>query len=246
MFRAAVAWVERATVPGMMLHYLLRKALLEEYARQAIREGCAQVLVFGAGFDTLALRLSREHRNVAFVEVDHPAAQCLKREVLNTRKLQPENLRLLPIDLTGPQALSELAASEALSRDSETLFIAEGVLMYLDLPAVDRVFELCGRYGSRSRFAFTFMERLEDGHVAFRNQNRHVDAWLRRRGEPFRWGVPCGELPSYLSHRGFTARSIVATDELRERYLRAPALANRALADGDHVCLAERGLTPLR
>src|SRR5882672_6603976 len=62
--RWAARLAERATVPGLLLHFMLRKRWIEEAVRAALTDGCRQVVVIGAGFDTLALRLSREFPRV--------------------------------------------------------------------------------------------------------------------------------------------------------------------------------------
>jgi O-methyltransferase involved in polyketide biosynthesis len=77
--RWAARLAERATVPGLLLHFMLRKRWIEEAVRSALAEGCEQVVVMGAGFDTLALRLSREFPRASFIEIDHPATQASKR-----------------------------------------------------------------------------------------------------------------------------------------------------------------------
>src|SRR5258708_33443467 len=77
--RWAARLAERASVPGLLLHFMLRKRWIEEAVRAALTEACGQVVVIGAGFDTLALRLSREFPPVSFIEIDHPATQKHKR-----------------------------------------------------------------------------------------------------------------------------------------------------------------------
>jgi methyltransferase (TIGR00027 family) len=238
-FRDLVWFVERHSVPGMMLHYALRKRALEETAREAVRDGYRQVVVLGAGFDTLALRLSREFPGPLFLEIDHPATQRVKREALAAQGASEDSLVLLPLDLARERLEDGIRRVGRFHEDVDTLFIAEGLLMYLEAADVDGVFRFCRtRGGARPRFALTFMERLEDGRIAFRGQSQAVDAWLRLRGEPFRWGVPVAEMPRYLRERGFTCREIATPDLLRERYLAAPELRDLALADGDHFCLA--------
>jgi O-methyltransferase involved in polyketide biosynthesis len=79
IFRAFVAVIESMTSPGILLHYALRKQYLEAVAEAAIGEGFGQVVVLGAGLDTLALRQHRVHGHVLYVEVDHQATQACKR-----------------------------------------------------------------------------------------------------------------------------------------------------------------------
>jgi methyltransferase (TIGR00027 family) len=239
-FRRLVWGLERASIPGMMLHYVLRKRALEDTARHALSEGCRQVMVLGGGFDTLALRLAREHPDRRFIELDHPATQAAKLKILAEAGHMPTNLRFLPVDLTQDR-LGDAVGPE-LEPGAGTLCVAEGVLMYLSERDVDGLFRFCRE--RNARFAFTFMERLPGGRIAFRGQNPIVDLWLRRRGEPFRWGVPLGELEGFLAERGFRCRSLATPDVLRQRCLPAE-LRGQPLADGDHVCVADpEALTP--
>ena len=69
----ALRWLarlaERSTVPGLMLHFMLRKRMIEAAVTEAVFRGASQVVVIGAGFDTLALRLHRSHSAVTFIEI---------------------------------------------------------------------------------------------------------------------------------------------------------------------------------
>src|SRR5262245_4253569 len=58
--RWAASAAERATIPGLLIHFILRKRWLEQAARAALASGLDQVAVLGAGFDTLAARLANE------------------------------------------------------------------------------------------------------------------------------------------------------------------------------------------
>src|SRR5688572_14758828 len=58
------AWV----LPGIQLHYLLRKRVLETQVDAALRLGAAQVVIVAGGFDTLAYRLHSQHPAVRFFE----------------------------------------------------------------------------------------------------------------------------------------------------------------------------------
>src|SRR5712691_10993688 len=51
-FRCLVWALERATIPGILAHYALRKCYLEAVTRRSLREGFRQVIILGAGFDT--------------------------------------------------------------------------------------------------------------------------------------------------------------------------------------------------
>ena len=59
-FRILVKVFERLTTPGIQLHFLLRKRYIDDATRATLHQGVEQVVIFGAGFDTLALRLHLE------------------------------------------------------------------------------------------------------------------------------------------------------------------------------------------
>ncbi|MGH9901631.1 MAG: class I SAM-dependent methyltransferase, partial [Pyrinomonadaceae bacterium] len=234
--------LERLTIPGIQLHYALRKRRLEEIARASLDEGFTQVVVFGAGFDTLALRLSESFPAARFIETDHPATQKVKTRAIAARGLSgPPNLSFIPLDLTGQNIETELPTRGGFRPREKTLFIAEGVLMYLAPREVDGLFRSVSRLGARgSRFAFTFMEEREDGRVAFRNAGRAVDLWLRLHREPFNWGLRPDQLSGFLAAHGLRVLEAGTQETLRRLYLNKPRLAGLPLAAGECVCLAER------
>ena len=57
------------------------RASTEEALDVAVNEGATQLVMLGAGFDTLAYRTPLADRLRIF-EVDHPATQARKREML--------------------------------------------------------------------------------------------------------------------------------------------------------------------
>ena len=63
--------IERITIPGILLHYALRKKCIAKLARSALANGGTQVVVIGAGFDPLSSELQREFPTALFWEIDH-------------------------------------------------------------------------------------------------------------------------------------------------------------------------------
>jgi len=239
LVRPLVSLLERLTVPGIRLHYALRKRCLEELARAALGEGFGQVVVLGAGFDTLALRLRDASPETKFFEVDHPATQRAKIRALGD-EAAGRNPRFVPLDLARCSLESALLSHADYDPDSDTLFVAEGLLMYLALAEVDHVLNFIRRHSGRaSRLAFTFMETRACGRIGFRQSSPLVDAWLRLRGESFRWGLPRVEAREFFAARGLIVREVITSETLRARYLTADGLRHRRLADGECICVCE-------
>ena len=98
-FRPFFNALENLIIPGIQLHYLVRKRRLEEIALDALAENFQQIVIFGAGFDTLALRLHKEFPAVNFIEIDHPATQTAKRKAIEKQRLAKNNLKFIALDL---------------------------------------------------------------------------------------------------------------------------------------------------
>ena len=234
--------LENAMLPGIQLHYTVRKRRLEELALAALADDFEQIVVFGAGFDTLALRLHKKFPDVNFVEIDHPATQKAKKLAVENKRMAAGNLKFISLDIGRKNSFDQLLTDDSFRKNIKTLFIAEGLLMYLTETENKNLFDFISRFSeSGSHFAFTFMERQENGRIAFRNSSKLVDVWLRRRGEPFRWGLRETELENFLSERNFSLKSLDNAKTFRQRYLSAPELNKLPLAEGESLCAAVVG-----
>jgi O-methyltransferase involved in polyketide biosynthesis len=98
--------MQKLSITGFYLHFALRKRLIEEEANAMIRKGTQQVVILGAGFDTLSLTLSRQAPNVAIFEVDQEATQILKQSLL--RQTKDYNIHFLPLDFNVESLLYHL------------------------------------------------------------------------------------------------------------------------------------------
>ena len=204
--------LERLVQPGIMAHYWHRKRWIEECCRKALVEGSQRVVVAGAGFDTLALRLAPQFPQVEFVEIDHPATQRGKRAAIARRgnKLVASgNLSFISADF----GIDPLPVS-SFDDGKRTLLIMEGLLMYLAPKTVDQLFAALGRFGSQLRVVFSFMSQWDDGSCGFRPRSRWVERWLASREETFTWSIRCAALESYLRNFGLSIVKRATTQEL--------------------------------
>jgi methyltransferase (TIGR00027 family) len=204
---------ERATIPGLMLHFMLRKRWIEQAVRGAIQRGCRRAIVIGAGYDTLAARLAPVFPGVRFTEVDHPATQAVKRAAVPARA----NLEFIAADLArGPPPRATEPA----------VYVIEGLLMYLSEPEVDALLAALA-----GEIVFTVMEPAPGGRIAFHNATWLERALLALWKEPFRWALGREALPDFLAARGL---------RLREYADLAEAHAELRLARGELMVHATR------
>lgn len=91
--------------------------------------GRRQVVILGAGLDTRALRLGWLEHGVAVFEVDREDVVALKTECLG-HDAHEDLWHGVVADLTSPTWIDSLAAA-GFDRSVPTVFIAEGLFMYL-------------------------------------------------------------------------------------------------------------------
>jgi methyltransferase (TIGR00027 family) len=232
-FRPIAKLMERVTIPGILLHYALRKRCIARLARSALMNGAVQVVVIGAGFDPLSFELRHDFPDAQFWEIDHPATQCHK--VRAFPKISSERLHFIAVDLNAAALDGEALIKSGFHPTQRTLWLAEGLLMYL-MP--DFVSSLTSTLKSLSapgsRFAFTFMEKQTDGRIRFDSQSKLVDWWLRGRSEPFVWGTTRVELVDIV--RPWRVARLFDHEDLREM---DSGLTDEPIAKGEVICLAE-------
>ena len=225
-------FTEYISIPGMYLHYALRKRCIEQVARGFLDSAqIQQVVVIAGGFDPLLAMLSEQYKNVMFFELDHPATQQAKKSALHGA----DNLALLPVDLT-KQSISDILHGTAFSPDKPTLFIAEGITMYLDEQEIMRFFQQiqsCIQHED-SHFLFSYMNKQPSGSIQFESATKLVDYWLWLKKEVFKWGIATGELDGFLSEVGYHLVSVYDTDYLTKHYLATKGNPAR----GETICLA--------
>ena len=225
--------LEHTVLPGIITHYLARKRWLENATTSALASGCTQVVILGAGFDSLAWRLHRERPGVRFFELDHPATQAAKRAAL---RVEP-NFTFLAADLSSVLPGEVLCGCPAFSPNDPTLFLAEGLLMYFPEARVAALLrDLAGLTLPAATVLFSFMAAGPDGSISFQGEHAAVGWWLRRQSEPFRWGIARADLPAFLRACGLESQALADHEVLRDRILAPLGLAGLPLARGECLC----------
>lgn len=236
LFATLVPVIERLTVPGLSLHYGLRKRFIEDATRAALAAGYSQVVNLGAGFDTLAWRLHSEFPEVNFIEIDHPATSAAKVPALTSISTPGENLHFLEVDFT-KQTLSERLGNFAgFDKGRKTAFICEGVISYLtDAQARQLLQTLTELSPQACRFIGTCVVPMgtEDD-----NTGPLLNLYLSIKGEGLKWRIDPQEVSGFFQSEGYDVRGVISTKEMKDQFLTAPlqGILHRAeygvIADG--------------
>ncbi len=230
--RALWRGLERLTLPGIIAHYWHRKRWIERRCRNAIGVGFGRVIVLGAGFDTLGLRLAAEMRQIEVIEVDHPATQNAKRRALAGQPAaQTDNLQFVACDF-GAEALPATLAGDR----KDTVVIIEGVLMYLSPADITRLFAaLRNLSGNRLRVVFSFMSAWPDGRSGFRPHSMLIERWLAWRKEPFTWALAPEAMAGFLAGHGFKLEELALT----RQFSTLPG-AEPSMLEGENLVVCEQ------
>jgi methyltransferase (TIGR00027 family) len=191
-----------------------RSRYAEDNLARAVSNGVSQYVLLGAGLDTFAHRNPYPHLRV--FEVDHPATQQWKRELLETGDLPaPENLTYVPVDFER-QSLPEQLHSAGFDPKARTLFAWLGVVPYLTLEAFRSTVNFIAAQPpgsgvvfdySQPRSALPFRERLAHDSLASR---------VKLAGEPFQLFFTPSQIASELT--AFRTVEDLGSAEINARY----------------------------
>jgi methyltransferase (TIGR00027 family) len=238
---AVAKWFERestrlrplAALPGLghwILYMQVRTRVIDDALREFVAGGGRQLVLLGAGFDCRALRLP-ELADARVLEVDHPATQARKREVLARIGAQsPATYVTWDFEARAMDDLPDVLDEAGLDLRAPVFTIWEGVTMYLAEPAIDaslRAIRAWSPSGSRLAMTYFAKSRLETPSLV----TRAVKAVVASFGEPWKFGWAPEELPAYLADRGFALIRDVALSDAARALLPADLAAQLATPD---------------
>jgi methyltransferase (TIGR00027 family) len=143
---------------ALRAHIVTRSRFAEDQLAEAVERGVRQYVLLGAGLDTFALRQPEWARELRIVEIDHPASQTAKRELVAVAGLTvPDNVVFAPVDLE-LVSLRDALADGGVDLAQPVFFSWLGVTMYLTESAVDAVFRTVSELKSSTEIVYTFAQ----------------------------------------------------------------------------------------
>ena len=230
-YRLLLRVFERLTLPGMAFHYVLRKVYIERCVRLAIDEGAKQVVVLGAGFDTLAMRLSEEFKSIRFIEVDHPATSKDKKEAMDEKIKDAENYCFVAVDFAEQSLVEVFSSQEAFDASQQTAFVCEGVLMYLSEADVDQLLSSINQLSNeRKHFIFTALEPLDSPR---NDSGWFLRLYLRFKHESLGWTCGQSKIAAFLQQRHYQTIETVGDFEIARMLM--PGILRQRFHRGEYI-----------
>lgn len=231
---AFIAETER-DLPGLVTHVVYRKPWITGRVRDALDAGITQLVILGAGCDTLSLRLRDALARVRVFELDRAPVIAFRRGVLEAHGGLADNVHLLAIDFDHGHP-AEVLAAHGFDAAQPTVVIAEGVIEYLTGDAVERLFAFAREIDAPgSRLIFTFLASKVYEHAEYDSLRDE----LHRGGETLRFGLVPDQIDAFLEMRGFRVLDM-ATPESIEREIVPAVGAPVGVIPGWHLVVAER------
>jgi len=202
------------TGPGPRPSAIIRTRVIDDALVDTVkRHKDSQVVILGAGFDTRAYRLGALAMARVF-ELDHPATQRVKREVIDRLRISTYHVVHAPINFEHDD-LYDVLTSAGIDPNSPTVFVWEGVTNYLSARAVDDTLATIRRISCNPNAALiiTYVDiRALDEPSPFPEARRWTKA-VRDAGEPWTFGLHPESVTEYLGARGYRVRSDVSTKD---------------------------------
>ncbi len=210
-----------AAPKGIYEYIIARTKYIDNEFNEALSEHFNQILIFGAGFDSRALRFQSITCNTDVFELDVPFTQNAKIEQYKKRGLKiPSNLHFISIDFD-KDSLSQKLDEAGFKKNQSSLFILEGLLMYLQPGSVNETFKLISGYaGAKSRIVFDYVyasvlrqENLYYGEKgAFKSVSKANEKWS--------FGIEKGDIDRFLSKYRLVLLDHKDSKELEDLYFK--------------------------
>ena len=211
------AWLSLGNRRTFALAVHVRTRYIDTVVEEALIAGATQIVVLGAGMDSRAYRFAGVRSGVRAYELDLPHTQeYKKRRVTELLGSLPANVTYVPIDFAR-QDLAAVLTRSGYDAARKTIFVWEGVTMYIPETAVDATLRFVATHASSgSQVVFDGFPESRISHPS--PAAKELDARVAAAGEPFVFGFP-EDRASFVTKRGLVVLSDVAMREVAPGYL---------------------------
>jgi len=206
-------------LPGLSSSIIARVRYFDDIVKESIGDGLQQLVILGAGYDTRSYRIEGLDEKVKVFEVDHPNTQNFKKEkIIEIFRSLPDHVTYVPIDFE-TQKLGQMLFENGYNESLKTLFIMEGLIMYIPPEAVDETLNfIVNKSGKDSQIIFDYYpESVVDGTTALA-VGQNIRNFLIQMGEPLQFGIKEGTIGKFLSSYGFSKINDVTSTDYKKAY----------------------------
>lgn len=194
-----------------------RSRIAEEALSNAVQSGIRQIVILGAGLDTIALRNPHATQSIQIYEVDHPATQEDKRQRLAEAHIAlPACLTFVPVDFER-DALRETLDAAGFQQNAPTFFTWLGVVPYLTPEAIDGTLDFIASIRN-SEVAFDYLEPPEAFSEELRQIEQERTEQLKKIDERSVSRFDAAGIAALLHSHGFSVIEDIGFREIASRF----------------------------
>jgi methyltransferase (TIGR00027 family) len=188
---------------GVYEYTIARTKYIDAVFKKIQRETFDQILIFGAGFDSRAVRFQAEIGDTKIFELDAPVTQQAKIDQYRKLGIEtPSNLVFLPIDFD-KESLPEKLERAGFRKGKKCLFVMEGLLMYLQKESVDETFRVVETFaGAGSVIVFDYVRAEVLRGDGLHSGDKEIMNKVSQAGEQWTFGFEEGKVEVYLGGFG--------------------------------------------
>jgi len=206
-------------MPGVNGAIVARICFIDDCLRQGLDDGVKQVVIVGAGYDTRPYRLEAIKMGVRVLEVDHPDTQAVKTATIQSIfGALPDHVTYVPV-FFGADRLDLKLIDSGYDPGLKTLFIVEGLLMYIPSQAVDGLlgFIVNASGPGSSLVADYFSSAVVAGDCPL-PEARALRQFVEDEGSALQFGLPEGRVKAFFSQRGFDRLTRISAPDCKAKY----------------------------
>ena len=229
--------VKRPFSAALRAFMVVRARLAEDTLAAGVRElGVRQYLVLGAGLDTFACR--NPHADVRVFEVDHPATQAWKMQMLaGAGIVPPESAKFVAVDFERDSLRARLKAA-GFDESLPTVTAWLGVAPYLTAEGFRAAMRVLARFKAGSEVVFDYSQPREALPPVEQLMLDSLSARVALAGEPFQLFFTPEQLAEELEWLGMRVVEDLGGEALTARYLAGRKDGLRLRGKAGRVCVA--------
>jgi methyltransferase (TIGR00027 family) len=215
-----------------------RARLAEDVLAASVRRiNARQYLVLGAGLDTFAYR--NPHADVRVFEVDHPATQAWKLQMLQAAAIPvPPSAQLVPVDFENDSLRARLKAA-GFNASVPTVTAWLGVVPYLTTDAFRATLRVLSSFPAGSEVVFDYSQPREVLPPVERMMLDSMSARVAQAGEPFQLFFTPEQLAQELECLGMRVVEDLSGAAMTARYFAGRTDGLLLRGKGGRFCVAE-------
>ncbi len=199
--------------------FAVRSRFAEDCVLKAHAAGVKQYVILGAGLDTYPYRCSSDARELRVWEVDHPATQAWKQQLLRDASIAiPDGLSYVPLDFER-DSLADGLARAGFDASAGAVVSWLGVTPYLTREVIASTLAvIAAAVGPHGGVAFDYALTPDRLSLPQRVVFNRLAARVAAAGEPWQSFFDPDELASTLRSIGFAAAEDSGPEQLNRQY----------------------------